>query len=85
MAERQVDAGVFYGGNGRQLGVQILGAVVISAWTMSLSFVLFFTLKINGWLRVPREEEIVGLDISCHGGSAFGYEEKNKTTPTTEF
>lgn len=79
------DAGVFYGGSGNQLGVQILGALVISIWTMTLSFLLFFGLKMYGWLRVPREEEIVGLDISCHGGSAFGYDEKTKTTPRADY
>ncbi|GMH35890.1 hypothetical protein BSKO_03758 [Bryopsis sp. KO-2023] len=73
------DAGLFYGGNGAQLGVQILGMTVISMWSMFLSFILFFSLKVTGWLRVPKEEEIVGLDISHHGGSAYDYDDPKRT------
>lgn len=65
------DFGLFYGGDGTQLGVQLLGVVVITLWTTILSFIVFYSLKLMGWLRVPASDEIVGLDASYHGGSNY--------------
>lgn len=62
---------MFSGGDGTQLGIQLLGVVVIAVWSMSLNFVVFYTLKINDWLRVPAADEIEGLDASYHGGSNY--------------
>jgi Amt family ammonium transporter len=36
---------VFYGGSGKQLGMQLLGVVVITAWTCTLAGALFLLLK----------------------------------------
>ncbi|GMH35861.1 hypothetical protein BSKO_03729 [Bryopsis sp. KO-2023] len=72
---RKTDVGVFYGGQGDQLFVQILGAVAIGAWTITVSGLMFFVLKEVNWLRVPEQEEIQGLDISHHGGAAYDLEE----------
>ncbi|CAD7698915.1 unnamed protein product [Ostreobium quekettii] len=61
-------AGLFYGGNGKQLGVQILAVVAIAAWSCSISLMMFLVLKHYGVLRVPQDEEITGLDVSQHSG-----------------
>ena len=53
------DWGVFYGGSGRQLGMQLLGLVVIAAWTCSLSFLMFFALKTVGGRGVERGSHAV--------------------------
>ncbi|GAB4813391.1 hypothetical protein N2152v2_000437 [Parachlorella kessleri] len=70
------DWGVFYGGKGYQLGAQVLGVVVITAWTCGISGMLFWGLKKVsggtcivakgrvGWLRVPKEVEVQGLDFA---------------------
>jgi Amt family ammonium transporter len=59
--------GLFYGGGWSQLGVQALGVAAVAAWTIVLSLALFAAIrKING-LRVPKEEEISGLDLPEHG------------------
>jgi ammonia channel protein AmtB len=50
-----VDWGVFYGGSGAQLGIQILGASVIAATTVVLNGIGFGVLRALGCLRVPKE------------------------------
>eukprot|EP00951_Prasinocladus_malaysianus_P004686 scaffold33048_cov38-Prasinocladus_malaysianus.AAC.1 len=45
-------AGVFFGGNGAQLGIQLLGASVIFIWASFWTGVAFLTLFHLGWLRV---------------------------------
>eukprot|EP00210_Caulerpa_lentillifera_P004719 g4503.t1 len=62
------DFGLFYGGDGTQLGIQLLGIVVVASWSMTLNFFVFYNLKKSGWLRVPAEDEIVELAASSHGG-----------------
>lgn len=42
------DWGVFYGGDGKQLGMQLLGLACIAAWTCLISTLLFGALK---WVR----------------------------------
>lgn len=54
--------GVFYGSSGTQLGVQILGAVSVTAWSACNGFILFYSLHKMGKLRVSPQEEEEGLD-----------------------
>ncbi|KAL4459131.1 hypothetical protein ABPG75_013996 [Micractinium tetrahymenae] len=58
------DWGVLYGGSGKQLGMQLLGIACITAWTCTLSLLLFAVLRKLGWLRVDKEAEQQGLDIT---------------------
>ncbi len=54
--------GVAYGGDGRQLGRQLLGTLCLSAWSLATSGALFATLRWCGMLRVSRKAELqVGL------------------------
>jgi len=62
-----VEGGLFYGGGAAQLGVQSLGVVTIAAWTFATVGLTFFIIKKLNGLRVARQEEISGLDISEHG------------------
>lgn len=64
-------AGVFYGGNGKQLGYQLYGLVVYFAWAFGTSSIMFFALSRAGWLRVSEEVERMGMDIHHHGGTAY--------------
>jgi len=61
------DYGVFYGGNGRQLSIQILGTVVIALWTSVINCALFAMLHYTGKLRVPPSYELERLNASFHG------------------
>ncbi len=59
--------GLFYTGNPRLFGVQLLGIVCIIAWTAVCMTVTFIVLKKTVGLRASAEEEIKGLDLTEHG------------------
>ncbi len=59
--------GLFYGGGFKQLGIQALGVVSILAWTVVCMTIVFFVLKKTIGLRVSKDEEMKGLDITEHG------------------
>ena len=63
--------GLFNGGGASQLGVQALGALAYAVWAVVLSFIVFGILKATIGLRVSKEVEIEGLDISEHGSIAY--------------
>lgn len=66
--------GLFYGGGFTQLGVQILGVVSCGLYAFIVAFIILKVMnKVMGGLRVSEDEEIVGLDLSEHGG--YGYPE----------
>ncbi len=66
-----VDAGLFYGGGLSLLGVQGIGVLAYGVWTVVTTGILFFVIKKTVGLRVPAEEEIIGLDLIEHGNSAY--------------
>lgn len=59
--------GLFYGGGLHQLGVQALGIAVSFAYVLAVSWLAFYLLDRAVGLRLGREEELAGLDISEHG------------------
>lgn len=63
------DWGVFYGGKGYQLGVQLLGIVVIFAWVTAFMLPMWLLLRYFKMLRVSEEQEKRGLDIAQSLGS----------------
>jgi len=67
-------SGVFYGGNGKQLGYQVYGTVVYFAWAFGVSSMMFWTLNRLGWLRVSEEVELTGMDLHHHGRKAYHME-----------
>lgn len=57
---------------GEQLGVQILGAVAIIAWTLSVMSITMKVLSLAlGGMRMSQEAEVHGLDKAEHGGAAY--------------
>ncbi|CAI5504677.1 unnamed protein product [Closterium sp. Naga37s-1] len=66
--------GLFYGGGGKLLACQCLEIICIFAWVSVLMGALFFILHSLNLLRVPPDEEIAGMDLTKHGGSAFNAE-----------
>ena len=70
--------GVFSGGGyaegmtmGSQLGVQLLGVVVVAAYTAAVTAVLLLAVRAVLGLRVSEEEETVGLDTTQHNERGY--------------
>lgn len=66
--------GLFYGGGWMQLGMQVLGLVVVLVWVTMLVLPFFYILHRCKWLRASRAEEEHGLDFAQsigHGLSLF--------------
>ena len=59
--------GVFYGGGFELLGHQFIGFISVAAWTVVTITITFLVIKAVIGLRVEREEEILGLDVTEHG------------------
>ena len=59
--------GVFYGGGFELLGLQFVGFISVAAWTAVTITIAFLVIKAIVGLRVDREEEILGLDVTEHG------------------
>lgn len=59
--------GLFYTGNAKLFGIQVLGIAAVLIWTAVLMTVVFFVIKKTIGLRVSAEEEIKGLDSTEHG------------------
>lgn len=64
------DTGLFYGGDYKQLVVQIVIAAAALAFTAVLTAVIAFALKPLGW-RVDKESEADGIDNSEHAETAY--------------
>jgi Amt family ammonium transporter len=54
-----------------QLLLQVLGVVVIAAWTVAASGVVLYALDLTVGLRVSEGEEAEGLDLGEHGVSVY--------------
>ena len=50
---------------------QVIGVAVIAGWTVLATAVVFGSLKALGQIRVSREHELEGLDISEHGVDTY--------------
>ncbi len=53
------------------VGVQLMGIAADFLWVFPTAFVLFKIIDKTIGLRVSKEEEILGLDLTEHGGSAY--------------
>lgn len=59
--------GLFYGGGGELLGIQMIGLLATAGWTAVTITLAFLVIKKVIGLRVSEEEEIKGLDSTEHG------------------
>ncbi|ANT65065.1 MULTISPECIES: ammonium transporter [Prosthecochloris] len=56
---------------GHPLMAQIIGSIAIPLWGFATMFILFLILKAAGILRVSKDDEMKGLDISEHEEEAY--------------
>jgi ammonium transporter, Amt family len=69
--------GLFYsfrhgGVDAALLGNQLVAILFIIAWCLCTMLPFFLWLNYMGWLRADSLEELVGLDMSYHGGTGTG-------------
>ena len=76
-------AGLFYGGGGGLFLANIQFVLFILAWVGGTSTVVVYSLKYLDLLRVPEDEEIMGMDDSKHGGKT-GTEIVEHNIPSAE-
>jgi Amt family ammonium transporter len=53
------------------LGANLVGLLFIFGWVLGMMAPFFLFLNYLGWFRSDALEEVVGLDISYHGGPAY--------------
>lgn len=63
--------GLLYGGGAGQLISQAIGAAVVVLWAFLCGYIVFKVLDAVMGIRVSPYEEIGGLDVVEHGGSAY--------------
>ena len=66
-------AGIFNmgGTSGKMIGVQLIGMGADFIWVFTTCFIMFKIIDKTIGLRVTAEEEIAGLDVTEHGGTAY--------------
>jgi len=66
-------AGLFNigGTSAKIIGVQALGIAAAFLWVFPTAWILFKLINMTVGLRVSKEEEMEGLDITEHGGNAY--------------
>jgi Amt family ammonium transporter len=65
------EAGLFYGGGVKQLGIQAVGILAVAAFSLISSLILWKVIQGLMGLRVSEEEEMEGLDLGEHGMEAY--------------
>lgn len=63
--------GLLHGGGFTQLGIQALGAGAVVLFVLIAMTIVFKAIDMTVGLRVSREEELKGLDITEHGMEAY--------------
>jgi Amt family ammonium transporter len=63
--------GLFYGGGFGQIIAQVIGAGICAIWALVTGFILFKVLDAIMGIRVSPQEELKGLDVFEHGGTAY--------------
>lgn len=77
--------GLFMGGGGKLLAAQIIQIIVIFGWVTATMGPLFYGLHKLKLLRISREDEMAGMDLTRHGGFAYVYhddEDDGSSIPT---
>ncbi len=63
--------GLFYGGGWTVFEAQAIGSGITTVATLLISFAVMYAVHAMGLLRLPKEHEIAGMDITEHGIEAY--------------
>ncbi|MCB8988640.1 MAG: ammonium transporter [Ardenticatenaceae bacterium] len=63
--------GLLHGGGFTQLGIQAVGVLACTVWTLPLAFIMFFLIDKTIGLRVSPEVEDAGIDMAYHGIGSY--------------
>ncbi|CAM6042014.1 unnamed protein product [Sphagnum compactum] len=77
--------GLFMGGGGKLLAAQIIEVLVIAGWVSATMIPLFILLSRFKLLRITPEDEIAGMDVTRHGGTAYLYQDGSQDMNLTTF
>lgn len=69
--------GLLMGGGGKLLAAQFVQIVVIIGWVSVTMGPLFYGLHKMNLLRISTEDEMVGMDMTRHGGFAYAYNDED--------
>ncbi|KGN61309.1 ammonium transporter 1 member 2 [Cucumis sativus] len=69
--------GLLMGGGGRLLAAQLIEILAIIGWVSVTMGPLFYALKNMKLLRISREDEMAGMDLTRHGGFAYVYNDED--------
>ncbi len=64
-------SGYFYTGDLSLFSAQLIGVVVVGAWTIATTGILFNIIDKTVGLRVKHNEELMGLDLEEHGSPSY--------------
>jgi len=78
------EGGLVYGSGGRILACNLIAAIAITGWVAAIMYPFFSVFAALGWLRVPMDEEIDGLDGAEHGGTAYAFDGAAETERAPE-
>ncbi len=73
--------GLIYTGSLKLLGVQALGVLSVSVWAFTVTGCIFYILKKTVGIRVSKEDELDGMDLSEHGIAAYTEIESSHVRP----
>lgn len=63
--------GLLHGGGFSQLGIQAVGLIACTLWTLPLAFGMFYAIDKTIGLRVSEEVETAGIDLAYHGIGSY--------------
>jgi len=63
--------GLFYGGGADQLGKQAIGAFAVLFYSLIVAGILGLLLKYTIGIRITKDDEVAGIDLTEHAESAY--------------
>ena len=69
------ERGLFMGGGLEQLALQAIGAFAVAIYSFVVAFIIGVVIEKTMGFRVKDEDELAGIDVAVHGGSAYALQD----------